>query len=330
MKKGSTSPLLRFFRLDRPADLWFPIIILIGLGVLIYAVLLQRSAEMASQQLAHCIQILDNAPGRLLETRMWPHAIIIYWLFSLISNPSPHAFAQIYTLYYGIGTVLFVLLLFRLCRRVASTLASTFACLYLIALYPLMLFDNYFQPGDPWGTMLAVLMVEVLLANRSRAWFYFLLLLSGIVWEKAVLLPFSVAIFDLKSRKKLISVIGTTILGVILAIAGQMAIRFALHQNDLAWSNVDILENIAQLPPFFLRVATLYGMQMIYIITQYRKVLFLFTALMLQFLVWPFIYFIMGGNIAEMRGLLIMVPYTWPVLAIFIDSITPSSQQQAH
>jgi hypothetical protein len=327
MKLNLLSPLLKFFRLDRPADLWFPVIILIALGVFLYAVLLQHCSDRASEQLILCWQVLDNSEVSSLHTRMWPHAKIIYWLFSLQSDQTPHAFAQAFTLYYGLGTVMFVMLLFRLCRRVASIIASTLACIYLIALYPIMLFDNYFQPGDSWGAMLVVLMVEILLTDRARGWYYFLLLLSGIVWEKTLLLPFSVALFDLKSGRKIIYVIGGTILGVILAIAGQVVLRLALHKIDIAWLHISRMDNLLQIPQFTLRVAAIYGMQLFYEITRYRRISFLFIALTLQLLVWPFVYFIMGGRIAEMRGLLIMVPYTWPVLAMFIDSITSSSLQ---
>jgi hypothetical protein len=309
-------------------ELWFPASVLFALGVLIYAVLYQRSLNMAAEQLEACRQVLNTTTMKVLETRMWPHAKIMYWLFSLRSDRSPHAFAQAFTFYNGLGTVLFVMLLFRLCRRVASANASTLACLYLVALYPIMLFDNYFQPGDPWGAMLAVLMVEVLLTDRSRGWYYVLLLISGVAWEKALLLPFSVALFDLKSGRKLLGVVGGTILGVVLAMAGQLSIRFALHVNDLAWASVSVMDNVWQLPKFFLRAGALYGIQVVHEITEYRRIPFLFTALMLQFLVWPFLYFTVGGNIGEMRGLLIMVPYTWPVLAMFFDKISGQTPQE--
>jgi hypothetical protein len=39
----------------------------------------------------------------------------------------------------------------------------------------------------------------------------------------------------------------------------------------------------------------------------------------LQFLVWPVVYLVKGGIIGEMRATMIMVPLSWPILALVIN-----------
>jgi hypothetical protein len=170
--------------------------------------------------------------------------------------------------------------------------------------------------------------METLLDAR-RGWAYYVLLfLSGFIWEKHLLLPFSVALDDIYARRRLTRTLIILIFSVVLGAVGQVFLRLIITSGDTAgWGTTLLAANLKHIPHYLVGTAVLYGAQIYFMVSDRKTVPFIFRALALQIPVWFVIYLALNGVLAEMRVLYIMVPYTWPVLAMFFDKISGQNTQ---
>lgn len=227
------------------------------------------------------------------------------------------AVAISYWVFYFVGTVLFLITLMRLCALVAGDLAAAVACLFLAGAYPLFCFDNLLHPSDPYGCLLATLVMDRLVRKGTDGGYLALLFLSGFFWEKHLFIPLCVAALQWSQRRRFLKITLTAALGLAASIIGQIIPRL-LYSGPRAWSGNTFLENIAGIPWFLLWTAILYGFQLRAVIRRDSSVDPIWRVMTLQFLIWPAIYLLKGGVLQEARGTMIMVPLTWPILALVI------------
>ncbi|HYF52422.1 MAG TPA: hypothetical protein VEJ63_23650, partial [Planctomycetota bacterium] len=244
---------------------------------------------------------------------------ILEQLFSLAPKRTPIWFAAVHMVYYTVGLVLFLALLYRLCLRFGSPAAAFCSVLYLVAIINMFWFDNDYHPNDPWGALLAVALVGEIL-NERRTWRYFaLLFISGFVWEKHVFVPFCVAGMELIRRRGGMLKISTE-LGIALGLAafGQLLPR-VLYGTDRGWFGPPFSYNFTQLHLYVWGMAVVFGLPILYLLLRRNRVPLPLQILALQFPLWALIYIATPGVLREMRGILIMVPFTWPVMVQALD-----------
>ena len=261
-------------------------------------------------------EVLANQALAAYQYQMYIHDQIMEVVFQAMPQQSDHWFALTYMLYYGTGLVIFLLVLFRFCSRIADTSSALVACLYLVAVLPIFWYDNYYHPGDPWGALLAVLLVQCVLLGYRNWRYYGLLLLSGFVWEKCVLLPFSVAVADyLQGERPRRTIAKQFAVALLCAVIGQILLRLLLGTNR-GWAGTTLAYNISKLYMYVWGMAVVFGLPIWYTLRCPQKIPLILRALVAQFPVWLAIYLVFNGVIKEMRSILVMVSYTWPILAL--------------
>jgi hypothetical protein len=301
---------------------------LLAYSVLAYTVHWHQCRDASSRQYALNEEVLRGAAAA-------PYQFQMYFLAPLLKQASletqlllrtglgksvrdESAFALTYWLFYSVGSFIFLTALFRYCASLSTDLSAAVACMYLVALFPLFWFDNYYHPSDPYGLFLTVLIVGRLL-RRGTDWGYFVLLfVCGFFWEKHVFIPICYAIAALFERKRVAPLILPTIAGTALAAFGQLFARF-LNAAPREWSGEFFPYNLKGLPWWFIWTCIVYGIQIYWTVTRSETIPPLFRAFALQFFIWPPIYIFMNGVVHETRGTFIMVALTWPVLSIAIS-----------
>jgi hypothetical protein len=228
------------------------------------------------------------------------------------------AFAFTYWLFYSFGSLIYLTLLFRLCASIATGLSAAIACMYLVAIYPLFWYDNYYHPSDSYGLFLAVMIVDRLLRRGTDLGYFLLLFVSGFLWEKHVFIPACFAVAGLLGRKRLGPLIVPTIAGTAVAAFGPVFVRL-FNGVSREWSGEYFPYSLRGLRWWLLWAVALYGIQIYWTIKRSDTIPPLFRALALQFFIWPPAYIIINGVIREMRATFVMVPLTWPVLSIAIS-----------
>jgi hypothetical protein len=270
-------------------------------------------------------QVLDGTAKSPYQDQMYVTARVVQGIASamqpvievVLHRPilDVTAVALGYWLFYFVGAVLFLMVLMRLCALVAGDLGAALACLFLAAVYPIFWFDNIFHPSDPYGCLLAALLMDRLV-RRGPEWMYWLLLfVSGFVWEKHVLIPLCVGVWQLSERRPLVKTVFQAGLAVAVSAAGQILPRILY---PAPWMSVTVAQNLPQIPGFLLWTGALFGFQIFAVLRRGRFVPAIWRAMMLQLLIWPPAYLILGGILIEMRGRIIQVPLTWPILALVI------------
>jgi hypothetical protein len=114
---------------------------------------------------------------------------------------------------------------------------------------------------------------------------------------------------------------------LIAGVAGQVVLRLILTTGDTAWSGSTLIGNLRHIPHYLVGIAVLYGAQIYFLISDRKTAPFIFRALALQIPAWFVIYLAVNGVLNEMRGLYMMVPFMWPVLAMFVDKISAQRAQ---
>jgi hypothetical protein len=232
--------------------------------------------------------------------------------------PADEAISLVYFLFYHLGTVLFFIAFFRLCASVASENAAAITCLVLAAVYPVFWYDNFYHPSDPYGCLLAVWIVGGLLKRGPDAMYYILLFLSGFLWEKHVFIPVSVALAALLDKKPIVPTLLAAVAGTAVAAVGSLLPRYLIYPGPREWAGAKAIENLQGLHQYLIWVGILYGIALWRILRRPGSVPTLFRGMAIQFLIWPPLYFVLGGVLKEMRGIIIMIPLLWPVLAMSI------------
>lgn len=317
---------MKFFRLETRGQLAVFLIIGFAIAIYLWPVMLLANLYRGKDIEWIVRAVLSGEAWKIFQYRMYFHAHIINFILESIpsSEQVPDRIAKIYTAYYGIGLTIMVFLLFRLCRRFASVKACTLACVYLMAIYPFLILFGYFHPSDPYGAILAVLAVELIADNRYDWRYFLILIISGFLWEKFAFLPLSVMLIQINAGRKRSEIISTLIISYVSLSIGQIVMRLICTEGVDTFGKWSIYENFTHLPLFLYGFTGFYGMQIYYAIRMGRKVPFMFTALILQLAVWPVINFFLTV-LPEIRGLIVMIPLTWPLLAMFLDhNLKPS------
>lgn len=320
----ATGPRLRSER-NRIAALWLVLLVLFS----VYTVLLERSVAHAAAQLAVHLSVLDGKADAPIQYQMYVHDRLLAGITRWTGSPDAEALAISYTLYYGVGLALFVVLLFRLCLRVGSTTHALLASFYFVAVLPVFWYDNFYHPGDPWGAALMVLLLESVFDGRLGARYFGLLLISGFVWEKHVLLPLSVGLCAaLEARHLRWRVVAEAALGLGAAAAGQIALRLVFG-TDRGWEGWSLAQNIESFPLWACGLILVFGPSLLYLATHTRRTPLILLCLAAQLPGWVAIYLVFGGVLKEMRTVLVMVPCTWPIFVLAVDQWFDRDSQSA-
>ena len=295
-------------------------LLLLALSCLLYTVYRSHNIEIAPRLYQTHQQVLAGTARAPVQYQLYVHDQIIEWIFACAPKRTPIWFAAAYMLYYVAGLLLFLAFLYRLCLRCGSQVSALLAMLYLVAVYNMFWFDNDYHPNDPWGALLAVGLVSELL-NGQRSWrYYALLLLSGFVWEKHVLVPFSVAAMEFwRCRRHLLRIGGELTVALALASIGQVLPRL-IYGADRAWFGPPPGYNLTQMHVYAWAMAVVFGLPLAYLALRARETPLVLRMLALQFPVWAIIYLWSPGVLREMRGILIMVPFTWPLMVRALDT----------
>lgn len=212
--------------------------------------------------------------------------------------------------------------LYRLCRRLASASAAFFTTLYVAGLFPAFWCYSYFHPSDPIGVLISIGLTELLLDEELKLTpYYLLLLLAGFFWEKNLLLPLSVGIYQFFYLKKKLfpDVARIVFISTLAACFGQIFLRL-LFYGPHPWDSISLKMNIETLGAFFTFFPIVYGPAILGLFLN-RKCPPLFKTLLMQWPIWFIIYISFGGWLREMRAFLVMMAYAAPLMAMWFDQL---------
>jgi hypothetical protein len=307
------------------------VLVALVLSCQLYTVFKRHNIAQAAVQLQVHEQVIAGTARAPLQYQLYVHDHILEQMFSFAPKRTPIWFSAVHMTYYTIGLMLFIALLYRLCLRFGSPAAAFSSVLYLAAIINMFWFDNDYHPNDPWGAALAVALVGELL-KAKRGWQYFaLLFISGFVWEKHVFVPFSVAAMELLFRRSTrFQITMELAVSLGLALFGQLLPRI-LFGTDRSWYGPPMSYNFTQMHLYVWGMAVVFGLPILYLVLRRTKVQLPLQMLALQFPVWALIYLLTPGVLREMRGIIIMVPFTWPIMVQAIDEwiIEPSLRRSA-
>jgi len=298
-----------------------------ALALLLAAALVQtllvhvpHHAPFVADQLALHRQVLAGTAQSPYQYQMYFIERPLEWLFRLAPARDAAGFARLYQWSYGLGLALFLILLFRLCRRLVPPAAATLAVLYFIAILPIFWYDNYYHPSDPWGAALAVVLIGRILDRRHWRALLLPLLASSLLWEKALLIPIALFLGQwLAGERRPFRVIRNGLVTGLLcfcAVAGQLYSRWLCRASVGSWDGVDLSTNLGQIPLYLAGMLVVFGPSLAGFVRHFRQIPPPLRALAWQIPLFIPIYLAMGGVLAEMRGLLVLVPALWPALAL--------------
>lgn len=322
----------------READALCLFLVLLAFMIQVRTVFLPHIKTLQFLPLSLNQSVLNGTAENYYQFQMYLQAPLLDRLWRSLPSQSYPSFSLLYVAYYSAGACGFLFALYRLCRRVASTSAAAFACLYLVALYPMFWYDNYFHPSDPWGAMLAAVLVgQALDGEDEKPAYFFLLLVSGFLWEKAVFLPLSTALARALAPRKprLPRLLGMTALALAAGAVGQIVPR--VHYGlDRAWDLAPLAIDWAQAPDMLLKAAALFGAPLAFLLARPRaaplavRCAALQLPLLMVCYAWVYRSVVAGGFLypfKEIRGLIVIVPCLWPAFALALDRLFPSRAQ---
>ncbi len=285
-------------------------------------------ARFAADQLELHRQVLAGTAQSPYQYQMYFIERPLETLFRLLPRQDAPSFARLYQAVYGLGLLVFLVLLFRLCLRFGPPAAAAMAVLYLVALLPLFWYDNYYHPSDPWGAALAVILIARILDRRPWTALLIPLLASSLLWEKAVLLPVCLFIGGfLEGERKLPQLLrsgAVTALLCLAAVAGQLYTRWISRGSVGTWDGVSLATNLAAIPLYLAGMAVVFGPALTGLGRHFRQIPPPLRVLALQIPLFIPIYLVMGGVLAELRGVLILVPALWPALTLLVSPPDPA------
>jgi hypothetical protein len=273
--------------------------------------------------MAHCYGIDTTVAASLRRHwALWAHLML--WLYGFFP-PSETTFARIETLLYAVPLGAYALLMYGLCRRFAGTLGSLVACLYLLIVYEQCWYNNFMNPQDPWGLVLSVFIVQGIL-DRNLATYAISLLVSGMVWEKAYLVPFSLLVSDLLENQA--DRWWRFCLGLSIVAWAVLAWEYMIPMDKYGMGTCTPADFVNRLGSYIGAWLVMFGPAVTAIFANWKRTPTIFKALALQFPIWAAIYCWCGPCSSEMRGIIIMATFTFPVLALALDPL-PSIESEA-
>lgn len=313
----------KYFRLSHRNELF----LLILLGAIFYTqcrVIYFPFDQVASVKRAtlHVDVMAGQAPAPL-QYQMYVPGLLLEAIVRLMPDRTALTFSRVYSHFYVAIFIVGLLFLYRLCRRVASAAGSALACFFVAGIFPVFWYDSYYHPSDPIGFLITIGLMETLLDEETGGWrYYFLLVLSGFFWEKNSLLPFSVGLYQYFKGMKKSRILEVLLISLAAAAFGQIFLR-VLFDTDRHFLKSSLVDNLAAFSPVSLvSFPLVYGPAVLsWLMLKPRSPLL--TSLILQWPVWFVIYILFGESIfaSEMRCFIVMVPYTFPLLAIGFDAL---------
>ncbi|MFO0949807.1 MAG: hypothetical protein U0835_01375 [Isosphaeraceae bacterium] len=263
-------------------------------------------------------KVLAGTAPNVAQFQLPAHEVVLDLIFRLSPRRSSGIFSLLYIAYYGLGLILFFEALYRTCARHAGAAASLMAGLYYVATVPMLWYDNWYHPSDPWGALLSIFLVRKMFDPSPTRSYYGLLLLSGFVWDKSVFFPLSRAASDLIGGRSKTRVVAEFALGSALAAAGQLAFRW--YYGYQAAGVGSLAQNLRNLHLYLLGLAVFQGPAIVYLFRNLRRTPAPFLGLMAQTPAWLALYFAMNGYIWEFRAIfLVSVAYAAPIVAMFCE-----------
>ncbi len=290
----------------------------------LYKVFLPYNLKYAETQLKLHGLVLAGQADSPPQHQMYAHCHLLELAFRALAPDRQTAmgFSHLYVAYYSLGALIMIPLLYRLCRRGSSPLGAGLACYYFIAISRVLWYDNIFQPKDMFGMALAIVLTEYVLDGRYPAGFWISLLVSGFVWEKHVFVPICAGILAMMRGQNWRAAAMLVVLGGLVGAVGQIFPR--LYYGPRPWNGYTPLDNIRHLPvtiPLYLAV---FGIPILYLLRHPGRVALALKVLIVShFIIWPGLQFSLG-KIREMRNILILYVYTWPLLAAAVDALIPA------
>jgi len=249
------------------------------------------------------------------QCQMWVHSLAVEILARVFDGSPLRAFSRAYTLYTALGWLLALGAAHRLARRWVHPSTAVIACLALAASLPLFVFDNYFHPGDPWGLFLAFLVLENAVSGKKTHTALYLFL-SGFLWEKHLLFPFSLALAQwMKGRGGWREALRDLAVNLPLAAFGQVLFRFqfgsslSLDGATVGW------DNLGQMPWHFLWAFVLWGPAAFAATRRWGRLPVLWVCLALQYPLFLAVFLALG-HAREMRSYLVLVAFLWPLTCL--------------
>ncbi len=265
-------------------------------------------------------KVLNGTSRGATQYQLPVHEVILEGFFHLTPRRSPGWFSLLYFLYYSTGLILFFESLYRMCLRNAGVLASCAASLYYVAIMPMVWYDCWHSPNDPWGAFLSVLLVRRLFDPKPTASYYSILLVSGFVWDKSVFFPFSRAVADFLTGKRKTRILSELMFGCLLAACGQVFYRWYYGYHPAGVGS--LYQNLRYFHLYLLGLLVFQGLPIYYFFQNCRRLPSQFVGLMLQIPAWLLLYLTMNGFIWEYRALFfVSITYSAPLLAMLCDGL---------
>lgn len=327
---------------ERRADALSLFLVLLAFLIQVRTVFIPHIRTLQHLPLSLNQAVLAGAADNYYQFQMYLQAPLLDWLWWRLPSQSYPSFSLLYVAYYGAGACGFLFFLFRLCRRLASPAASAFACLYLVALYPMFWYDNYFHPSDPWGALLTAAAIGLILDGEDEKPLYFgALLLTGFLWEKTLFLPLSAGLARLLGSSKprpYARVLALTALATAAGALGQILPR-VLYGMNRAWDLAPLAFDPTEAPDMLLKAAALFGAPLAYQALYRKDIPLAVRCLSLQLPILMLCYILVYRSVVaggflypfkEIRGLIVLVPCLWPALAMGLDRLFAVTSRQQH
>ena len=272
-------------------------------------------------------QVLENRAGAFYQYQMWIFANVVEFAKNHILAKSPLVIPEpinlifLYDALYFVGNTIFLILLFRWLLRFAAPPFALLAVLTFTGIQSLLWYDNSLHPGDPFGLILATLLVEAIYDCRDDFKTLLLSLASGFIWEKHFFFPLIYLAYRLRKRDgRTAHLLSFAALLGITAVAGQVFYRiyFGLRLGLLTSGGTTLEENLSLLGlgRFALGYAILTGMPLISAILYGGKLDRFHVAVLIPLVVFPFLYIAMNGTLGEMRGYVVLIPLIYPAFTL--------------
>jgi hypothetical protein len=312
---------LRDLIIGRPRSGHLLVLILVVYLAISFSVHLRFCLSTAALALGLNQSVVEHVPTYYLNQMFYVSPILDSAWKSLCHIPffaarKVNAFAFTYYCFYTLGILIFLTINFRNCLHLTGDrLATLVSMLYLVALFPLFWYDNFFHPSDPYGCIFAALITSCLIDDRYDWRYYLPLLVSGFVWEKHAFVPLIVFLADCLSHVPWKEKLSRLVFGAICAGFGQVLVR-VLVPGHRVWAGDPFIQNMHGIPRYVILMAVLFGVQIWASCKGDARIPKILRLMSLQWIIWPILYLAAGGVLAEMRGMMIMVPLSWPLLAV--------------
>ena len=281
-------------------------------------------------------EVLSNSAPSPAQYQMYPFAVAAQTVMEMLGlndrvPQNARRLALIYEAFYFFGNTALLISLYSFLSRFGSSSSALLATTFFAALQPVLWWDNYHHPSDPWGLLLATLLADRIYRREDDGRTLLLSLASGLVWEKHFLILPLYLVYRFRDEDKRHVVVFAFVLGV-TAVAGQVFYRlyFGFHRE---WAGPTLSHNLGfyMLVGFVLTYVILFGLALLATAQFWRVLGFFHKAVLVAVALLPCLYLAFGGRLGEARGYVVLVPLLYPALTFGIDRwlATPRSEDDS-